>query len=85
MLEISLIEWPSDGNGPHFLGDLSDPDLVEQVQARLAAKYRKRLARLVGPAHLVPAPQASDETASDAATMRQEPAQATDGEHGRDS
>ena len=31
-LEISLIEWPSDGNGPHFLGDLSDADLVEQVQ-----------------------------------------------------
>ena len=83
MLEISLIEWPSDGGGPQFLGDLGDPDLVEQVQARLAAKYRKRLARVAGPAHLVPPPHASDEAAPNAATSHQESAQATDGDRRR--
>ena len=84
MLEISLIEWPAEGGGPRFLGDLGDSDLVEQVQERLAAKYRRRLARVLGPAHLVPSLQASDQTVPSLAALHQEPGEETDGVRGCD-
>ena len=49
MLELSLIEWPTDGSGPRLLGRTTDLDLIETARTLIAAGRRRELAKIEGP------------------------------------
>ena len=57
-LELVLVDWPDRGfDGPKLLGRLADPDLVSEVQDRLAADHVRQLAELRPPVRLAREPE----------------------------